>query len=267
MTRPEQLPDYTDPPLDEVALGVQFVPVPNYTSVFAWKVWELFKAEYPEVQELPPINTQFETFGGLNLQPSLQFHLGVPPVKSRLWFISPDENHLLQYQADMFLLNWRKHPNPQPYPHFEEIISAFGQNLQTLKKYFDSDFSYQININQAEVTYINIIPVESFSAAGDWFSLWDGKGLELEALNTSFDEIIRDQGGKPFARLKHEIQSVITVDGKQKALRVSLTYRGRPATNDIDSALDFLKEGRERIVTRFDYITTNKAHYIWGKKK
>lgn len=162
MTRPEQLPDYTEPPLDEVALGVQFVPVPNYTSVFAWKVWELFKAEYPNVQELPALNTQFETFGGLNLQPGFQFHLGSPPIKSRLWFISPDENHLLQYQPDMFLLNWRKHPSSQPYPHFEGIISDFERNLQILRAYFDSDFSHQININQAEITYINTIPISYF---------------------------------------------------------------------------------------------------------
>lgn len=267
MNRPEHLPDFADPPLDEVVLGVQFAPVPDYASVYAWKVWELFKAEFPKVQELPLLETQFETFGGTNVQPSFQFHVGAPPVGSRLWFVSDDDNHLLQFQPDRFLTNWRKHPNPQPYPRFEGIAEAFVHNFETLAEHFASDFAYQIDINQAEVGYINIIPVEDFSQAGDWFSLWDGEHLNVEALTTSFNEVIRDAAGKPFARLKHEIQSVITVEGKRKAFKLSLTYKGKPAGNDISSAMEFLTAGREAIVVRFDHITTSKAHQIWGKQE
>lgn len=264
MKRPEHLPDFTDPPLDEVVIGVQFAPVPEYNSVHSLRIWELFQPEFPKVAEKPMIETQFETFGGSNIDAGPRIHVGAPPVGSRLWFMSDDENHLLQFQSDRLLVNWRRHPNPQPYPRFEGLSEAFANNLQRLANHFVSEFSYQPDINQAEVSYINIIPVDDFAESGDWLSLWNGLQLNVEGLNLSFSEVINDEENRPFARLRHEIQSVFTVDGKRKALRLSLTYKGKPRGNDINSAMDFLVRGREVIVARFGTITTKRAHKKWG---
>ncbi len=266
MRRPEHLPDFTDPPLDEVVLGVQFAPIPLFTSVDSRGVWELFKDEFPKVQEQPLLQQQFEIFGGANLQPSFQFQVGAPPVGSRLWFVSDAENHLLQFQSDRFLTNWRKSPNPQPYPRFEGISETFKKNLVTLASLLSSEFDYVIDINQAEVTYINIIPVDDFSHAAQWLSFWSGETLNVEGISTSFNEIIKDGNGKPYARLFHALQSVHTIDGKHKAFNLSLTFRGKPSSNDIASAMDFLKAGREAIVMRFKHMTTDSAHNHWGIK-
>lgn len=264
MKRPEHLPDFTNPPLDEVVLGVQFSPVPSYTSVHARGVSDLFKGEYPTVQEQPLLQPQFETFGGANLQPSFQFQVGAPPVGSRLWFVSDEENHLLQFQSDRFLTNWRKSPNPQPYPHFEGIAEAFERNLKLLASHLESDLDCTIDINQAEVTYINIIPVEDFSHAGSWFSFWNSGISNIEGINASFNEVVVDANGKPYARLFHAIQSVYTTDGKRKAFNLSLTFRGKPSGNDVALAMKFLTVGREAIVMRFKQMTTGEAHNQWG---
>lgn len=197
MLRPEHLPDFANPPLDEVVLGVHFAPVQSYASVDARDVWALFKVEFPNVQEQVLLQPQFETFGGANLQPSFQFQVGAPPVGSRLWFVSAEENHLLQFQSDRFLTNWRKSPNPQPYPRFEVIAEAFERNLSTLTSHFESYFDYELDINQAEVAYINIIPVGDFSDAEKWFSVWNGGISNIEGINTSFNEVIKDRQGKP----------------------------------------------------------------------
>lgn len=266
MKRPEHLPDFTDPPLDEVVLGVQFAPVLQYTSVNARDVWELFKSEFPKVQEQPLLQPQFETFGGANLQPSFQFQVGAPPVGSRLWFISEQDNHLLQFQSDRFLINWRKNPNPQPYPRFEGIAEAFEKGLISLASHLASDFGHAIEINQAEVTYINIVPVDEFSNVGQWFGVWNGDISNIEGLNTSFDEVIKDENGKPYARLFHAIQSVYSIDGKHKAFNLSLTFRGKPSGTDVASAMRFVTTGREAIVMRFKQMTTESAHKHWGIK-
>ena len=266
MTRPAHLPDFKDPPLDEVVLGVQFEPVPGFCSVHTKEVMDLYRDDYPKVQEQPLLQPQFETFGGANLQPSFQFQVGAGPVGSRLWFVSEEENHLLQFQPDRFLTNWRKNPNLQPYPRFEGIAEVYRSNLTALATHFSSCFSYEMDINQAEVTYINILPVADFSEAGKWFSLWGGGALNIEGLNTSFSEVIRDQSDKPFARLFHAIQSVYTIDGKHKAFNLSLTFRGKPASGDLASAAQFLAAGREAIVMRFKEITTAYAHDQWGMK-
>ncbi len=265
MARPAHLPDYAEPPLDEVVIGVQFAPIPGYSSVSAQGIWDLYAAQFPTIQEQPMLQPQFETFGGSNLQASFQFQLGAP-VGSRIWFISADANHLIQFQPDRFLANWRKNPNLRPYPRFEGIAEAFEMNLILLRKYLSTTFGYEIDINQAEVSYINVVPVEDFSEAGDWFSLWNGGHLNVEALNTSFTEVMRGRDGRPLARLHHEIQSAFTIDGKQKAFSLNLTFRGKPAGNDVTSAMQFLATGREAIVTRFSAITTQRAHQIWGRK-
>lgn len=265
MRRPDHLPDFTDPPLDEVVIGVQFAPVPGYASVHSMKVWDLFKAEFPKVQELPVLEPQFETFGGMNAQAGPRIQVGAFPVGSRLWFLSDDENHLIQFQPDRFITNWRREPNTQPYPRFEGLAEAFETNVGKLAGHFESDFDYRVNINQAEISYINIIPVDKFSDAGQWFELWNGGAFEVESLNSSFNEVIKGADGKPFARLSHQIQSVLTADGKQRAFRLSLIFKGKPAGSDIGSAMAFLTTGRDAIVTRFSEITTTEAQRRWGK--
>jgi uncharacterized protein (TIGR04255 family) len=265
MTRPDHLPDYTNPPLDEVVLGVQFAPVQAYVSVYSMGVWELFKEEFPMVQEHHILDPQFETFGGTTIQAGPRIQVGDRLVGSRLWFLSEDANHLIQFQQDRFITNWRRQPNALPYPRFEGLAEAFEGNMSKLVTHLGNNFSYEIDINQAEVAYVNIIPVEEFSEAGEWFEVWNGGAFGIEALNTSFNEIIRGADGKPFARLYHQIQSAFSKDGRKRAFRLSLTFRGKPTRNDLASALDFLKIGRNAIVSRFGEITTAKAQKKWGR--
>lgn len=263
MTRPKHLPDFADPPLDEVVLGVQFAPVAPYSSVHARDIWELFSNEYPAVEEQPLLHPQFETFGGANIQPNIQFQIGNPQVGSRLWFVSTDDSHLLQFQRDRFLTNWRRRPINGPYPRYEKIAKRFENSLIILGNHLKDKFSYYMDINQAEATYINIIQVDNFSDVGNWFSLWNDGILNIEGVNASFSEVIKDENGKPHARLFHEIQSVFSIDGKHRAFKLTLTFRGKPAHNDIESAIGFLSKGREAIVLRFKQITTNRAHQMW----
>jgi len=265
MRRPDNLPDFSKPPLAEVVLGVQFSPVPGYSSVDARQVWELFKESFPVVEERPLLAPQFETFGGANRLSSLGFHVGPPPVGSRLWFLSQDANHLIQFQSDRFLTNWRKGPNLQPYPRFEVIADSFERNLQILADHFMAAFKYQIDINQAEVSYVNLIQVQEFAEAGKWFNLCDSGFIDIEALNTNFVQVVKDREGKPYARFYNEIQSVFSVEGKRKAFQLSLTFKGKPATSGIPSAVAFVRDGRERIVNRFRDITTAEAQEIWGR--
>lgn len=232
--------------------------------MFARGVWELFAKDFPVVQEQSLIPPHFETFGGSNLQPNFQLQFGAP-IGSRLWLFSENSNHLVQFQPDRFLANWRKSPNPHPYPRFEGISEAFESNLNTLNQHLTEFFGQGLDINQAEVSYINIIPVSDFSEAGQWFSLWGDNQLSVETLNSNFTEVIRDSDGKPLARLHYEIQSVFTVDGNQKAFRLNLTFRGKPIENNVASAMRFLARGRETIVTRFSAITTNQAHKNWER--
>lgn len=138
--------------------------------------------------------------------------------------------------------------------------------LRRLSDHFEAAFSYEISINQAEVSYINIINVREFHEAKDWFRLWHG-AFDMEGLNISFGQVIRTEEGRPYARLGHQIQSVFATDGKQKAFQLSLTFRGKPAGIGVEAAMKFLSIGRDMLVNRFLQITTSQAHELWGRLK
>lgn len=260
------LPDFLTPPLDEVVLGVQFAPCSAYLSVHAEKVWELFRKEFPEVQEHPALEPQFEVFGGHNPLSSIQIKFGLPPAKSRLWFISQDQNHLIQFQNDRLLLNWRKQPNGQEYPRFESIAKGFSEYLAKLEGFFQKTFAQQLVINQAEVSYVNIVPVKDFSEADDWFNFWGGNQLKIESLNTSFTEVVRNEHDQAYARLSYGLQSMVTQDGKGKAFQLALTFRGKPDGDKTADSTKFIETGRAKIVTGFCEITTKNAQKEWGRQ-
>lgn len=265
MTRPEHLPDFANPPLDEVVLGVQFEPVQGYTSIMASEVWALYREFYPLVSEQPLLQPQFETFGGALPQATFQFQFG-SQMGNRFWFVSDDENHLLQFQSDRFLLNWRKNATQAAYPRYEQISKSFRDNLSSLSHYFRSHFGHELVINQAEVSYINVIQVPDFSDANKWFDSWVNERLRIETLATNFTEVINDGDGLPCARMHHLIQSAFALDGKTKAYRLDLTFRGRPSGSGIEPIMEFLAKGREAIVLRFSELTTKTAHEKWGRK-
>jgi uncharacterized protein (TIGR04255 family) len=267
MARPQHLPDFGSPPLEEVVVGVQFAPPSNYSSVLARDVWEIFKDKYPNVEEHPPLEPAFETFGGSNLQSGLRFQIGTGPLRSRLWFISNEQDHLIQFQEDRFLLNWRRRPEGKDYPRFETIADSFRSHLGSLEQFFRTSLDANLDISQAEISYINIIPVTSYSHLGEWFGFSISKNIDVENLQVHFSEVVNDADGKPCARLNHELQSVVMINGKVKAFRLSLIFRGRPAGKEISKAMAFIYGGREKIVTRFCELTTSDAHAKWERMK
>ena len=265
MPRPIDLPDFTEPPLNEVALGVQFSPIPGYSAVDARDIWELFRSEYPRIEERPPLPPQFETFGGSGGFPSMQFQFNqaLPPM--RLLFVSERGDNLLQFQPDRFLMNWRQSDGAASYPRYEKISQLFEAGIKKLIEYIHSSKNHDLDINQIEISYINIIPVDDISNQDKWLKLWPSVSLPLEMLNANFTEVVHGDDEKPLARLHHALQSMISIDGKAKAIRFDMSYRGKPDTPNIDDALNLLGKGRIAIVKRFTDLTTDDAHRAWGR--
>jgi uncharacterized protein (TIGR04255 family) len=260
------LPDFESPPLEEVVVGVQFAAPPGYSILHASEVWTLFKSDYPDVTEQSRLEPQFEIFGG-NPQAGFQMNFASPPTRGRLWFSSSDNTHLVQFQEDRFILNWRRQGANSSYPRYEKILENFSRYLSELNKFVEGKYSTSLVINQAEVSYINIIQVPDFSEAGSWIKFFGSPELNLESLNAILTEIINSDVGKPVARMSYEIQSVWTPDMMQKAIRLSLTCRGKPNKENLDSALDFIAMAREKIVRRFCELTTDDAQKKWGRRQ
>ena len=267
--RPSHLPDYENPPLNEVVLGVQFAPAQGYQQILAGEVWNLYRANYPLVEEKPPIPPAFELFGASAYGGIPNFGIGVltEAQHDRFWFLAKDKNEIIQFQQDRLLHNWRKlDKGANDYPRFDKMIENFTKELQLLEEYFSKLKPQHIICNQAEISYVNHIRMPKSgerSKISDWLRAISFND-EPDDIYASARKIITSPEGKPTSRLTYEATANSTVEGN-KLLALTLTVRGAPADSTTASALDFLKIGREKIIMEFDSITTASAHKLWEK--
>lgn len=266
--RPNDLPDFRNPPLNEVVLGIQFNPLVGYQQIHAGEIWGLFRKEFPKSQEHPPIAPLFETFGLPTMGNPFGFITGAP--HSRFWFLRPDEDELIQFQPDRLLHNWRKvGDETNEYPRFESMVDRFRNEVDLLvDKYLNGLAPQDLTINQCEVSYINhIVPSAGKPlVASDWFRFLNFGSSEPDDFTSSFREVIVDADNTPQGRLICEASIGVKAD-RQRILILSLTVRGAPRQSTVESAFDFLSKGRNRIVRKFVELTTDAAHTKWERAK
>lgn len=63
MTRPPDLPDFNAPPVIEVVVGVQFPTIDELCTAHVGAFWQRMRAEYPGVQDMPPLPAVYESSG------------------------------------------------------------------------------------------------------------------------------------------------------------------------------------------------------------
>ena len=259
-SRPHHLPDYRNPPLNEVVLGIQFAPARGYQQIRAGEVWNLYKAEFPLVEELPPIAPVFETFGITRPGAMMSFGLVTGTLlHGRFWFLSPQKTELIQFQQDRLLHNWRKiEDKNNEYPRFEKMIVNFEKEANQLQDYFNKLSPQNLICNQAEISYINHITLEQSEGRGkasDWFRFINFGSTDPDDMSFVIRRNLEGPSGALTARLICEVGTSFTALGA-RILVLTLTVRGAPEDTTAASALKLLKLGREVIVTEFAEITT-----------
>lgn len=270
VARPKDLPDFSNPPLNEVTLGVQFLPPSGYQQIRAGEVWDLYKEKYPDVQEHPPLMPNFEIFGLPNAEFSMSPQIGFinGGIHNRFWFLSTKSDELIQFQQDRLLHNWRKvGDGVNEYPRFESTSAQFRDELYQLEQYVNGLSSQTLSINQCEMSYVNHIflgEIEN-SRISDWIRFLNFADRDPDFLSIGFGETILGTDSKPQGRLYCEMSRASTMDGRSMIV-LTLTVRGKPVGADIESALQFMATGRNLIVHKFAELTTDLAHKIWGRK-
>lgn len=267
MARPEHLPDFLDPPLNEVVLGVQFNPPRAYQQILSGEVWKLYRAEHPSVQEQPALTPTFETFGLPSSSAQLKLFSGA--LHDRFWFLTAGDDELIQFQQDRLLHNWRKvGDGTNEYPRFEAMVERFEGELDKFERYVGSLAPQTLQITQCEVTYINHISAQSNEPliVGDWLRPLSFQAPVLaDDFSLTFRQVIHDDDGKPHGRLI--VEAVTAFKENRSLIVLNITVRGAPKEATIRSAIDFICKGRELIVTRFAQLTTEAAHKRWERVK
>jgi uncharacterized protein (TIGR04255 family) len=266
-SRPDGLPDFRSPPLNEVVMGVQFNPIPGYHQIYAGDVWKLFKEEFPNVEEHQALQPAFETFG-----PPGAHAINLGPVTGgqhdRFWFLNQDKDELIQFQEDRLLHNWRKVlGNEKPYPRFEHISAKFERELMALSGFFESvsGAKFQgVTFNQVELSYINHIEIAPWGDYSEWLKVCNFGDTTPDDLTMIWRRALHNYEGAPYGRLIVDVRSAIHVRGNN-IIVLNLTVRGSPESATVDGAMEFLRYARETICQEFATITTDSAHRFWGR--
>jgi len=153
------LPDYHNPPINEVVFGIQFEPL-ALKSPHVGFFWEkISKEEYSEYKEMPTLPHIIESYGCPVVQPPpLRIESFEYPPLPRLFFINKIRNHLIQIQQDRFLQNWRKLRNEDIYPRYDNLFPQFVSSCELFKSFVREQNLGELKSDQYELTYVNHIP-------------------------------------------------------------------------------------------------------------
>jgi hypothetical protein len=267
--RPPGLPDFDAPPIAEVLLDAALDPLPLVRNAHIGLFWaEHLRSRYPVVQEQPPLDLTEEAFDVE--QRVLEIRFDQPAPVMRQWFISPDDSRVIQLQQDRFIQNWRR-PSPQAeYPRYESLRESFERDFETYSNFLMANDLGSPTIRQAEVTYINHLqpnevwqtPNQLGHVLRSWKADFGDEGLlsdPVEDVRLAWRHLVADDRG-PFARL------YILVEPVPGGLTLRLTFRGKPVTSSLKSALEFFDMGRKRIVKAFTAVSTDAMHQLWRRR-
>lgn len=266
--RPSDFPDFGQPPVVEVALSVQFEPLPLQTKHLAL-LWEKCRAEFPEWQDHAPIPPAFEAFG----PGFFNARFRTTPLPRAL-FRNRAGTELKQYQDDRFVRNWTKAPDAPTYPRYERVLGPFASDVRALIDFAEKESLGSLAANQCEVTYVNLIPLgeSPATAVGAVLHPWSGSFSDTFLQDPESSEVGAHfvmRGGdqsQPLGRL-HVVGRVVTVlETGSNALQLTLTARGQPLGTGVEGVITFLNLGREYIVKGFASFTTAEMHKTWGRR-
>jgi uncharacterized protein (TIGR04255 family) len=255
VTRPADLPDYDDPPVNEVVIGIQF----NQTAITGAHIglfWEELRDEFPKASEQPPLEPRIESLQPLHFTaPRLEFTTSWHG--SRYWLTSEDDVQLVQVQSDRLLYNWRRGPHNATYPHFEALQEKFWTIAEKWSGFLKKE-GQALALTQWEVTYINHIPTpEGQPTLADALSFW-GERLD-HALGGAAEvgrmeaQRILIENTSPWARMYVNITTGYRLDQVPLPLiALELTVRGPPGDEDTwETTHDRVLQARRQIVTAF----------------
>jgi uncharacterized protein (TIGR04255 family) len=272
---PNALPEFSNPPLVEVVLSVQFEKLTRMGIPQLGLLWAEMKEKYPRTEEHPLLEPVKEVFGARQKQ-RMQFQvemLETPPIP-RVWFLEQLGCELMQIQQDRIIHNWRKVKQDNEYPRYDKIREAFKSDLESFQKFLLQEKLGNLIPDQCEVTYLNQIVAddiwESHNEINKVIPLWSWnreliKNIDPEDVRFNARYIISDEFGAPLGRLHTEVQPAYRGSNGTPIFILNLTARGAPKEKSIEGVLTFMDVGRESIVRTFASITANELHEKWGR--
>jgi uncharacterized protein (TIGR04255 family) len=227
------------------------------------------KAEYPEVEDQPPLPEVFE--GATPPVPGLSAQVVDRLPLPRLFYKDRTGNFLLQVQPSRFLSNWRKQKDSDEYPRFGASQEKFVRGWKTFLEFLDSSGIGRPSVNQYELSYINHISAEKggsfplalaeFLPMFSWVAESRKFSSALEVAGSRIKYSLPDSKGALHVTINHGTRKS---DGASIAV-IDLTVRG-PAKEDWSDFRDRFALAHESAVLMFVDITSPSAQALWERE-
>jgi uncharacterized protein (TIGR04255 family) len=258
---------FDNPPIAEVACGVMFDQLNAFRAAHVGLFWESVRAEFPRIEEAPPISPVIEP--AANTLPSLEVQFANLPPMRRTWLLNQNGSSLIQIQHDRFLFNWKRVSQTSDYPSYALVIEQFERHLGAFILFLKNSNIGSISYRQFELNYINIIDEKNgLSEKSSSDLLVDHSRNrsrprflpEPDTLNWSTSYPLPDDAG----RLHVIAQSAMRIEPKEKVLRLELTARGIP--KDASVIRPWFDLAHEWITCGFADCTSKALHdNVWGR--
>jgi uncharacterized protein (TIGR04255 family) len=267
-------PDYVNPPVVEVILGVQFERLPGFKNAHLGAFWKTLGEHWPIVADAPPLQPQFERFVESSKWASVgtQLRLTSDPA-SRLQIKNRQGDQMVQVQNGRLHYNWLGEKS-DGYPRYEAVREGFTWALRQFLGFAREENLGAFKPNQWELTYLNHIPqgtVWKCPKEWDFFrplaSLPTVEGIaQGESFGGEWHFVIPEQRGRLHVNWQHGFRSEPQA---KEVIVLNLTARGgldAAEADPVPAVLEGLDLGRETIVRSFEKLMSDKANRFWGLK-
>lgn len=265
-----RLPDFTDPPVIETVLSIQFAPIQDFGIPHFGRYWECIRPEFGKYQAHPALlpvterlDSPFQGQVGIGIQILTQ-----PDV--RCWFLDDTGGRLIQLQRDRFIHNWRQITGTEKYPHYPTTKRTLETEWKRFCAFLMSEKLELPQVNQCEITYVNHIEYgkgwkdygELNKVIAPWSGTYSGNFLPpAEGVNLEVHYRLPGDLG----RLHITAAPVIRGRDVQEILQVTIIARGAPKSSKDEDIFGWMDLGREWIVKGFTDFTTISMHKNWGR--
>jgi len=254
----QSLPDYKKPPVIEVVCGIVFETIGSFRGHHLGLFWQKVRDKFPVCEHAVRLGFAPESLDLANYLP-------------RVWFVSEEQNMLIQLQDDRFFFNWRRMQQEEAYPRYSTIIEAFKTNLGIFQRFLEEEKLGSVKPEKCELTYINHIPKgegwESLSDINEVFRdfAWDSNERFLPAPRSLGGQVVfplpKDKG-----RLNVTLQHGERKLDKYPILILQISARGLAGDKSMDTVWEWFGVAHEWIVCGFADLTgTTIQKEVWQR--
>ncbi len=250
-------PDFQDPPINEIACGIQFDLI-DWDFLSEHQIYNEVKREFNTVEKHPPLAQAFD-----KLSKSATNTMNTLPPFFRYYFLNDNKDKLIQLQNGRYLFNWRKTPDRKNvYPHFSVVYKEFFENWKKVSAIL-SKKNDKLKVNQFELTKVNHFFLDDFGIdKGEFYevmTIFKNSNLlkKSDVVDTRFAMPIPELNGHISVTSKTANRN----KDKKDIIVMELTVRG---LNEIENIENWFLVSNNKINEIFLESITDKAKVKWG---